>query len=494
MTYMNEKINRPSQLVKKLKPSVTENLGKLPPQALDLEEAVLGALMLEKSALAQVDSFLKADDFYSEAHQVIYEAILSLSNESKPVDMRTVVHKLRSTGKLELIGGVSYIAELTSKVSSAANLEYHGRIVIECSLKRKMIRIQSDLLQAAYEDSTDVFELMEEAERLIFEINKNHENYSVSKDGVQLGHELMKKIQLASQRDDGLTGVPSGFVSLDRFTHGWQPNELIIVAARPGMGKTSWLLSNVNFLVANLNIPVGIFSLEMDSLALMSRLYSMDTEIDSEKIRTGKLLDIEWERLRNSRVSSKNLHIDDTGSLTIASLRGKVRRWVAYHEVKIVFLDYLQLMSLATAEKTAGMNREQEIAKISRSLKLLAKECGIPIIAFSQLSRAVETRGGDKRPMLSDLRESGSIEQDADLVGFLYRPEYYKITVDEDGLPTQGVAEFIIAKHRNGNTGTVKMKFIGKYTKFLDATDLLSQHPSWTDPGFNPNLDQEPGF
>ena len=205
-------------------------------------------------------------------------------------------------------------------------------------------------------------------------------------------------------------------------------------------------------------------------------------------------MDIEWERLRNSRVSSKNLHIDDTGSLTIASLRGKVRRWVAYHGVKIVFLDYLQLMSLATAEKTAGMNREQEIAKISRSLKLLAKECGIPIIAFSQLSRAVETRGGDKRPMLSDLRESGSIEQDADLVGFLYRPEYYKITVDEDGLPTQGVAEFIIAKHRNGNTGTVKMKFIGKYTKFLDATDLLSQHPSWAESGFNPNLDQEPGF
>lgn len=484
-----------STSVVRLKPTSTavDNLGKLPPQALDLEEAVLGALMLEKSALAQVDSFIKSEDFYSEAHQVIFEAILDLSNNSRPVDMRTVVHQLRSNGKLDLVGGAAYIAELTSKVSSAANIEYHGRIIIECSLKRKMIRVNSELIKAAYEDTTDVFELMEEAEQLIFEINQNHENYSVSRNGVQLGHELLKKIQAASQRADGLTGIPSGFTSLDRITHGWQEKELIIIAARPGMGKTSWLLSNVNFLISTMNIPVGIFSLEMEALALMRRLYSIDTEVDAEKLRTGKLYDMEWERIRNTKVASKNLHIDDTGSLTIASLRGKVRRWVAYHGVKIIFLDYLQLMMLANNEKTQGMNREQEIAKISRSLKLLAKECNVAIIAFSQLSRAVETRGGDKRPLLSDLRESGSIEQDADIVGFLYRPEYYKITVDEDGMPTHGVAEFIIAKHRNGNTGTVKMKFIGKYTKFLDMADLNQEHPSWVNP-FNPDLDQDPSF
>lgn len=793
--------NKPNRLLPR---DISESLGKLPPQALDLEEAVLGALMLEKGALNAVVEFLKPEHFYSEAHREIYQSIIQLFKGSEPVDMRTVVNQLRKDGKLELVGGAYYIAELTSKVSSAANMEYHARVIIEMAIKRDLIKIASQVHQDAYEDTTDVFELLDKTEQSIFAISdsnlrKNYDNMR------NLMYRAIQELQKLKEHKDGLTGVPSGFTSLDRMTSGWQPSDLVIIAARPGMGKclgkgTKVLLYNgtllnvedvkvgdllmgddstprtvlslargrenmywihqnhgisyrVNeshilslkrsrnegphkhgdvlnievrdyllkankfksnykgykvpvlfeeqsipvdpyflglwlgdgnsrdvritntdpevidflndyaheleltlvqskqkdrapsygitnggkgystdslqgtlrelgilenkhipdvylinstqnrlnllaglidsdgyyseefhvfeivqkrkdlaqqikllcdtlgfktslvskkatlaernyetevyrvrisgnieiiptqverkkarsriaeidwrhtgitvefdkeddyygfeidgnrlFLLEDMTVthntafvvsamrnaaidfkrPVAIFSLEMASVQLVNRMISAEAELEGEKIRRGQLADFEWQQLvhKTNRLSSAPIFIDDTPALTILELRAKCRRLKAEHNIELIIVDYLQLMR----GDSAG-NREQEIASISRALKGIAKELAVPVLALSQLSRGVETRGGDKRPQLSDLRESGSIEQDADIVMFLYRPEYYKITVDEEGMPTQGMGEVIIAKHRNGSTGTVKLKFIGKYTKFAD--------------------------
>lgn len=444
---------------------IAESLGKLPPQALDLEEAILGALMLEKNALTAVVEFLRPEHFYTEQHKEIYNAIIDLFKASEPVDMRTVVAQLRKSGKLELVGGAYYIAELTSKVSSAANIEYHARIIIEMAIKRDLIQIASQIHHDAYEDTTDVFELLDKTEQNIFQISDSNlrKNYDSMK---SLMFQATKELQEKRNHKDGLTGIPSGFSRLDRVTSGWQRSDLVIIAARPGMGKTAFIVSALRNAAVDFSIPVAIFSLEMASLQLVNRLISAEAELDSEKIKKGNLADFEWQQMvhKTTRLSSAPIFIDDTPALSILELRAKCRRLKAEHNIQMIVVDYLQLMK---GEAGSG-NREQEIASISRALKGIAKELSVPVIALSQLSRGVETRGGDKRPQLSDLRESGSIEQDADIVMFLYRPEYYKITVDEEGMPTQGMAEVIIAKHRNGSLENVKLKFIGKYTKFAD--------------------------
>lgn len=443
---------------------ISESLGKLPPQALDLEEAVLGALMLEKNALNAVVEFLKPGHFYADAHKEIYQAIIDLFKASEPVDMRTVVNQLRKNAKLELIGGAYVIAELTAKVSSAANIEYHARVIIEMAIKRELIHIASQIHHDAYEDTTDVFELLDKTEQSVFGISdsnlrKNYDNMR------NLMARAIQELQILKDHKDGLTGVPSGFTSLDRITSGWQKSDLVIIAARPGMGKTAFVVSALRNAAVDFKIPVAIFSLEMASVQLVNRMISAEAELEGDKIKRGNLADHEWTQLvhKTSRLSSAPIFIDDTPALSILELRAKCRRLKAEHNVQLIVIDYLQLM-----RGEQGGNREQEIASISRALKGIAKELNVPVLALSQLSRGVETRGGDKRPQLSDLRESGSIEQDADIVMFLYRPEYYKITVDEEGMPTQGMGEVIVAKHRNGSTGTAKLKFIGKFTKFAD--------------------------
>lgn len=443
---------------------ISESLGKLPPQALDLEEAVLGALMLEKNALNAVVEFLKPEHFYDDRHKEIYTAIVDLFKATEPVDMRTVVNQLRKNGKIELVGGAYYIAELTSKVSSAANIEYHSRVIMEMAIKRTLIEVASQIHHDAYEDTTDVFELLDKTEQAVFEISDSNlrKNYDNMKN---LMARAIQELQVLKDHKDGLTGVPSGFTALDRITSGWQRSDLVIIAARPGMGKTAFVVSAMRNAAVDFKMAVAIFSLEMASVQLVNRMISAEAELEGEKIKKGQLADHEWAQLvhKTSKLSAAPIFIDDTPALSVLELRAKCRRLKAEHNIQLIIIDYLQLM-----RGDQGGNREQEIASISRALKGIAKELNVPVLALSQLSRSVETRGGDKRPQLSDLRESGSIEQDADIVMFLYRAEYYKITVDEDGMPTQGVGEAIIAKHRNGSTGTAKLKFIGKFTKFGD--------------------------
>ena len=449
------------------------DLGKLPPQAVDLEQAVLGALMLEKDALTTVVDILKPESFYKDQHKEIYKAIQELFKNSEPIDMLTVTNQLRKDGKLEFVGGAYYITELTRGVNSSANIEYHARIVSEMSIKRELIRISSEIQKDAFEDTTDVFELLDKTEASLFEVSESNirKNYD---DMRSLMGQAMKELQERKNHKDGLTGVPSGFTALDRVTSGWQKSDLVIIAARPAMGKTAFVLSALRNASVDFEKPTAIFSLEMSSVQLVNRLISAEAELESEKIKKGSLADYEWEQLvhKTSKLTNAPIFIDDTPALSILELRAKCRRLKAQHDVQLIIIDYLQLMSGDSSK--GGGNREQEIASISRALKGIAKELDVPVIALSQLSRAVETRGGDKRPQLSDLRESGSIEQDADMVMFLYRPEYYGITEDENGMPTTGVGEVIIAKHRNGSLENVPLKFIGKYTKFtdLDAMDF----------------------
>ncbi|MGL1886986.1 MAG: replicative DNA helicase [Reichenbachiella sp.] len=456
---------------KKKRPGIQEvsvQLGKVPPQATDLEETVLGALMLEKEALTTVIDLLKPESFYKEGHAKIYQAIVDLFQKSEPVDLMTVTAQLRKNGTLEIAGGAYHVAELTTRVNSAANIEYHARIITEQSIKRDLIRIASEIQTDAFEDTQDVFELLDKTEQALFEISESHirKNYAGMQ---QLMHEAILLIESRKDQTDGLTGVPSGLTALDRVTAGWQPSDLVIIAARPAMGKTAFVLSVLRNAAVDHNHPVVIFSLEMSSIQLVNRLISGEAELESDKIKKGNLADHEWEQLvhKTAALTEAPIFIDDTPGLSILELRAKCRRLASQHGIKMIVIDYLQLMS-GDSSKSGGGNREQEIASISRALKGIAKELNVPVIALSQLSRAVETRGGDKRPQLSDLRESGSIEQDADMVMFLYRPEYYDITEDEDGMPTAGTGEVIIAKHRNGSLENVKLKFIGRFTKFTN--------------------------
>lgn len=452
----------------------TSQLGKLPPQAVDLEEAVLGALMLEKNPLNDVIDILKPESFYKESHKEIYTAIQELFQATEPVDILTVTSHLRKSGKLEMVGGPYYITQLTNKVSSAANIEYHSRIIVEQSIKRELIRIASEIQKEAYEDTTDVFNLLDKMENSLFQVSETN----IRKEYVDMKSVMSQAIEEIEARKNhqvGLTGVASGFTNLDRVTSGWQRSDLVIIAARPGMGKTAFVVSAIRNAAVDHGHACAIFSLEMSSVQLVNRLISSEAEIESDKIRKGNLAEHEWVQLVNKTASLTNapIFIDDTPALSILELRAKCRRLKQQHEIQLVVIDYLQLMSGDTSKSGSGGNREQEIASISRSLKNLAKELEVPVIALSQLSRAVETRGGDKRPQLSDLRESGSIEQDADMVMFLYRPEYYGITQDDNNMPTTNVGEVIIAKNRHGSLDTVQLKFIGKYTKFTDLDPNL---------------------
>jgi replicative DNA helicase len=444
--------------------------GKKPPQALALEEAVLGALMLDRDAMSNVLDILQAESFYHEAHKLIYKAILRLFEQSKPVDMLTVTQELRTTGELEVAGGPAYIVELTEKVASSANIEYHARIVAQKYIQRELINVSNKIIRDAYEDTTDVFDLLDTAEQGLFDIAEKNMSRSYETMG-SLASKALKQLEELKNREDGLTGVPTGFTDIDRLTSGWQPSDLIILAARPGMGKTSFVLSLARNASADFGRGVAIFSLEMSALQLAQRIISMEAEVSSQKLRNGQLEDYEWQQLQSAieRISEAPIYIDDTPGINIFEIRAKCRRLKMQHDISMVIIDYLQLMS-GGGENAKG-NREQEVSAISRALKMLAKELNVPVIALSQLSRAVEVRGGSKRPQLSDLRESGSIEQDADMVSFIYRPEYYQILEDEEGQSLKGIAELIIAKNRHGALDTIKMRFTADFARFSDLDD-----------------------
>ena len=444
--------------------------GRIPPQAPDFEEAVLGAILLEKDAYARVSERLRPDTFYVKAHELVYSAMVTLAMAQRPIDMLTVTEELRRMEVLDEIGGPAFIAGLTSKVMSTSSLEAHADILYNKALSRRLIGMASTTLKGAYDDVIDVQEQIQQAEGSLFEIAQQNS----SRDFVPI-NPLVKgainEIQIAANRSEGISGLTTGFHDIDEMTSGWQNSDLIIIAARPAMGKTAFVVSMAKYMAVDHGIPVALFNLEMSAVQLVKRFLSNVCEINGQTIKSGRLSDEEWVRLNNriSTLESAPLFINDTPSLSVFELRTKARRLVREHQVKIIIIDYLQLMN------ASGMNfgnREQEVSTISRSLKMLAKELNIPIIALSQLNRGVENRlqGGDansKRPQLSDLRESGAIEQDADIVCFIHRPEYYKITVDpETGMSLRGIGEFIIAKHRNGPVGEVRLTFKADYARF----------------------------
>ncbi len=477
---MEEEIKNTSKRTPRYSRNKSEDIihnlyGKLPPQARELEEAVLGAILIEKDAISYVSDILKTESFYVDAHATIYRAIQNLFGNSQPIDLLTVVEELRKTGKLEEVGGAYYISELTHKVASSANVEYHARIVIQKFIQRELIRISNDIIRDAYEDTTDVFDLLDTAEKRIYEITDKNLRNSVQGIG-QLVSKSILQIDGLINREDGLLddSVPSGYLELDKMTSGWKATDLVIIAARPSMGKTAFVLNLARNAAVDYNMPVAIFSLEMGAVQLAKRLISLECEIDAQKVANGKMSDNEYAILRDKveRLSSSPIYINDQPAINIYELRAQCRRLQNAHGIKMVIIDYLQLMS-GGGDK--GMNREQEISSISRSLKGLAKELNIPVIALSQLNRSVETRGGDKKPQLSDLRESGSIEQDADMVMFLYRPEYYNLNEGQDGQQLKGTAEVIIAKHRNGPTGNVPLRFNKNFGRFYDATGLYEE-------------------
>ncbi|ABQ03079.1 MULTISPECIES: replicative DNA helicase [Flavobacterium] len=447
--------------------------GKLPPQVLDLEEAVLGAMMIDKKGVDDVIDILQPDAFYKDAHKHIFEAILQLFTETQPIDLLTVSTQLKKNGKLELAGGDFYLIQLTQKIASSAHIEFHSRIILQKFIQRSLIRISSEIIEESYDETTDVFDLLDKAESKLYEVTQGNIKRS-SETAQSLVLQAKKRIEEIAGKE-GLSGVATGFEKLDEVTSGWQPSDLIIIAARPGMGKTAFVLSMARNVAIQFGHAVAVFSLEMASVQLITRLISSETGLSSEKLRTGKLEKHEWEQLSTKvkDLEKAPLFIDDTPSLSIFDLRAKCRRLASQHGIKLIIIDYLQLMTAGGNGKGGG-NREQEISTISRNLKALAKELNVPVIALSQLSRAVETRGSSKRPLLSDLRESGAIEQDADIVSFIYRPEYYKIEEwdDDEASPTAGQAEFIIAKHRNGGLENIRLKFLGHLGKFDNLEDF----------------------
>lgn len=459
----------------KMKPQAQPvgDYGRIQPQARELEEAVLGALMIEKDAYSQVSEILRPESFYDHVHQLIYEAITGLAVRQEPVDILTVTEQLRKTGHLEEVGGPFYITQLSSKVASSAHIEYHARIIAQKFLARELITFTSGVQSKAFDETMDVDDLMQEAEGKLFEISQQN----MKKDYTQINPVIAEAYQLlqkAAARTDGLSGLESGFAGLDKMTSGWQNSDLIIIAARPAMGKTAFVLSMARNIAVNFRNPVALFSLEMSNVQLVNRLIVNVCEIPGEKIKSGQLLPYEWQQLdiKLKDLIDAPLYVDDTPSLSVFELRTKARRLVREHGVRIIIIDYLQLMN---ASGMSFGSRQEEVSTISRSLKGLAKELNIPIIALSQLNRGVESREGaeGKRPQLSDLRESGAIEQDADMVCFIHRPEYYKIFQGEKGEDYRGMAEIIIAKHRNGATGDVLLRFKGEFARFQNPDDDL---------------------
>ena len=441
-------------------------VGTVPPQALELEEAVLGALMLEHDSIIAVQEYVTADAFYTEEHRLIYKAIESLSAELKPIDLYTVTECLKVRGELKKVGGAAYLAQLTQKVGSAANVEFHAKIIAQKYVQRELIRSATEIQRRSYDEDQDVTDLIGYAESEIFKVAEGHVKRSVQ-NAKDVLHKAMLQIEEASKNTSAFNGVPSGFMAVDRVTLGWQPSDLIIIAARPAMGKTAFVLSMARNMAIDHESPVAFFSLEMSSVQLMMRLIIAETGLSGTDIKSGRLTPEQWRHLESATkpLGTAPLFIDDTPALSVFEFRSKARRLKIHNDIKIIIIDYLQLM---TGNAESKGNREQEVAFISRTLKAIAKELNVPIIALSQLSRATETRGGSKRPQLSDLRESGAIEQDADIVAFIHRPEYYGMNTDENGMPTAGMAEIIIAKHRSGAATDVKLRFLKEQTRFMD--------------------------
>ena len=457
------------------KPSIdlsTMVYGKVPPQAKELEEAVLGAIMLEKSAFDTVVEILKPECFYVDAHQRIFRSFQSLAQKSLPIDILTVVEELKLKEELDVVGGPYMVTKLTNMVVSTANIEAHARIILQKFIQRELIRISGEIIGDAYEDSTDVFDLLDESETKMFNITNNYLKKNFDDIGTVLVKTIARIDDLRNKQEE-ISGVPTGFPSLDRLTYGWQPTDLIILAARPAVGKTAFALNLLRSAALHPTKPtaVGFFSLEMSSSQLVARILSAESGILLEKINRGKLEEYEMQQLYAKgvkRLSDAPIFIDDTAGLNIFEFRAKARRLVNKHKVGMIIIDYLQLMS-GSGDKQA--NREQEISRISRDLKGLAKELSVPIIALSQLSRAVESRKESKMPQLSDLRESGAIEQDADLVMFLYRPEYYEINTNEMGESNRGETHVRVAKHRNGSLDTIKLRALLHIQKFIEEDD-----------------------
>lgn len=491
-------------------PSVlTGDIGRIPPQAVDIEQVVLGAMMLEKNAINDAIDILNQNSFYDPKHQLIYKAIKELFASTNPVDLITVTTRLSKNGEIEAAGGVAYVASLTERVASSAHIQFHARIIAEKYIKRELIKISSEIIRDAFDETKDVFELLNDAERDLFQIAENNMSKQVSV-MQNVVREAIQEIEKAAQNKDGISGVPSGFFYLDKLTSGWQRSDMIVIAARPAMGKTAFVLSMARNTAVDYGLGVAVFSLEMSAVQLVKRLIASEARIKAEKLRKGDLQDHEFQQMhsRITKLAKAPIYIDDTAGITIFDFRAKCRRLKAQHDIQLIIIDYLQLMTAKDGK--GGGNREQEISTISRSIKEIAKELNVPIIALSQLSRSVEQRGGDKRPLLSDLRESGAIEQDADIVSFIYRPEYYGLLTDEQGNSNANVGEIIIAKHRNGSLDRVRLRFVGEYARFenfdevpeIDNTTSISKsisdfenHPTMIMPSkMNSGMDEDIDF
>jgi replicative DNA helicase len=449
--------------------------GHLQPQATDIERVVLGALMIDKDAFSIVAEIINPETFYEPRHQKIFSAIRSLNMDDKPVDFMTVTEELKRDGVLEDVGGVAYIMELTQHVASSAHIEYHAHILAQKSLMRQLISYTSRIQEKAFDETVDPDLLMQEAEGSLFEISQKNmkSDYTHIDPVIKKAVEVLQK---AARNTTGLTGVPTGYPKLDDMTAGWQASDLVIIAGRPAMGKTAFALSLAKNIAVDHQVPIAFFSLEMSSVQLVYRLMANVCEVSGKKLLNGQLSDDEWERFdRNlGRLEGAPIYIDDTPGVSIFELRTKARRLVREKGVKIIMIDYLQLMN---ANGMRFGSRQEEVSNISRSLKGLAKELDIPILALSQLNRGVENREGNeaKRPQLSDLRESGAIEQDADMVLFVHRPEYYRIFEDDHGRDLRGMAQIIIAKHRKGGTGDVTLRFKGDFTRFENPDEEMMQ-------------------
>jgi replicative DNA helicase len=496
-SYPLEKMRgRQSERRRKQADEVHKKSGRVPPQATDVEKAVLGAMLIEREAIPQAVEVLPPEAFYAAKHEKIYSAILSLFERGNPVDLVTLTEELKRRDQLDDVGGPYYLTELTTEVASAANVEYHSRIIAEKSLLRKMIEKLTTLVGKAYDPGADAFDLLDEAESEIFQISDSQVRQAASplNDVVK---DTLEKLESIHGQEGGITGIPSGFDKLDDLTSGWQDSDLIIIAARPSMGKTAFSLAcGLNAAThPERSTGVAIFSLEMGAQQLAQRLLTSEARVDAQRARTGRMKDDDWQRLARAagKLSEANIFIDDTPGLSVLELRAKCRRLKAEHDIGLIIVDYLQLMQ-ASGNLRNNANREQEIAHISRSLKGLAKELNLPVIALSQLNRAVENRGGDKRPQLSDLRESGSIEQDADVVAFIYRAERYGITVDEQGNSTEGIAEILVEKQRNGPVGTVELAFVNQYARFENLTTRYNDEDEMGGGGgYNENVDDDFG-
>ena len=470
--------NRKKNNGKKGTSPIDPNFAHVQPQAVEIERVVLGALMVDSDAFSVVSELLKPETFYEPRHQKIYEAIRNMNMDERPVDIMTLNDELSKMGEIDKVGGVDYLMEISSQVASAAHVESHARILAEKYMQRQLIHFAGDIETKAYDSSVDVDELMQQAEGSLFQISQNN----MKQDFTQVAPVVKNAVEIlqrAASNKGGLTGIPTGYAGMDEITSGWQASDLVIIAGRPAMGKTSFALSIAKNVAVDYGVPIGFFSLEMNNVQLVNRLISNVCEVSGRKILNGQLDPSDWERLdkRIGRLTDAPIYVDDTPGLSVFELRTKARRLVREKGVKIIMIDYLQLMN---ANGMKFGSRQEEVSTISRSLKGLAKELDIPVLALSQLSRNVENREGleGKRPQLSDLRESGAIEQDADMVLFVHRPEYYHIYQDEKGNDLHGMAQIIIAKHRKGSTGDVLLNFRGEFTRFQDPTEAAASSPT----------------